>query len=214
MVRVVYSSPLTAILFNFLSGYIDLQGICEATMNSNEPESDGVDATERRFSKAELMREIEEAWSALNAYLATLTPAQLSEIRDAAGWAVKDFLTHLAAWERSVAQYLQGRPRYEGLGVERELFLAGDVDAINAVIQQQWSALSGEEALADLRAGHRKMLELLAPLSDADLAKANSEYAPSASGVYDARPISGIIYANTADHFREHLGYIENLVSK
>ena len=188
---------------------------CEIKMNSLDDENkpNEFDAMELRFAKAALLQEIDDAWALLNAYLDTLTVAQMAQIRDPAGWAVKDHVAHLAAWERSVAVYLLGQPRYEGLGVAREIYLSEDLELINHTIQQIWKDISSEAARNLLRDVHSEMLRLLEPLGDDDLVKPNSEYAPSASGEWDGRPISGVIFCNTADHYRQHLGWIENLVS-
>lgn len=172
-----------------------------------------MDTTERRYSKAELVREIEGAWARLNAALDRLTPAQTTDIRDAEGWAVKDHLVHLAAWERSVVVFLQGKPRHEGLGVDEQLYLAGDDDVINAAIQEQRKDVSPAEALAGLREVHGQLLSLIDPMSDDDLHRANSDYQPDGPGERDERPVIGMIYGNTANHFSEHQEWIEGLVS-
>ncbi len=169
---------------------------------------------ERRYSKAELVREIDAAWSALTAVVERLTAAQMTEVRDAQGWTVTDHLVHLAAWERSVVVFLQGRPRHEGLGVDAQLYRAGDEDAINAAIQEQGKELSPAKAWASLREVHGQLVGLLAPLRDDDLYTANSDYQAEDPGERDERPLIGLIYGNTAHHFREHQTWIEQLVAQ
>jgi hypothetical protein len=89
------------------------------------------------IDKKELLAKNERAWLALTEALEKLNPQQLTGIYDAQGWVVKDHLIHLAAWERSMIYFLQGKPRYEGLGVDETTYLTGGYEAINAVIQQQ-----------------------------------------------------------------------------
>ena len=173
-----------------------------------------MDTMEPRHSKADLEREIEGAWSRLNDALDRLTPAQMTEVRDAEGWAVKDHLVHLAAWERSVVVFLQGRPRHEGLGVDEQLYLAGDDDAINAAIHEQRKDVSMSEAVADLREVHGQLLRLIEPIDDDDLYKPSSDFQPEAIGERDERPIIGLIHSNTANHFQEHLEWIDSLVTR
>src|SRR3712207_668417 len=110
-----------------------------------------MDSVEHRYTKTDLMREIDTAWSTLTATLDRLTEAQMTEVRDAAGWAVTDHLVHIAAWERSVVVFLQGRPRHEGLGIDAQLYKRGDEDAMNAAIQRQRQPVSRAEAVAELR---------------------------------------------------------------
>lgn len=172
-----------------------------------------MDTMEMRHSKADLVREIEGAWTKLNAALDGLTPEQMTQIQDEEGWAVKDHLVHMAAWERSVALFLQGKPRHEGLGIDEQLYLTGD-DRINAAIQEKQKDISLSEAMSEFQEVHAQLLGLIEPMSDDDLYKANSDYQPAGSGERDERPIIGMIYSNTAEHFRDHQGWIESLVSQ
>ena len=173
-----------------------------------------MDTMQRRHGKAELLGEIESAWTKLNEALDRLTEEQMTEIRDAEGWAVKDHLVHIAAWERSVVVFLQGRPRHEGLGVDKQLYEEGGDDKINAAVQERRKDATLSEALAELREVHRQLLSLVEPMSDDDLYKANSDFQPDAQGERDERPVMGMIYSNTANHFREHQEWIESLVSQ
>jgi hypothetical protein len=163
-------------------------------------------------TKAELMSEIETSWSKLDTALQRLREAQLTEPKDAEGWAVKDHLTHLAAWERSVVFALQGKPRHEGLGVDEELYLNGNDDEINAAIQKKTASMSAAEALAELRNVHSQMMGLLNNLSDEDLQKPYSHYLPNEPGEPDNKPVLYKIHGNTANHFNEHLGWIQSLI--
>ena len=170
--------------------------------------------SERPYSKAVLLSEIEAAWMKLNEALDKLTPEQMTEIRDPQGWAVKDHLVHIAAWERSVVVFLQGRPRHEGLGIDKQLYDSGDEDAQNAAIQEQRKDIPLSEALAEFRDVHSQLLSLLQPMSEDGLYRANSDFEPEGSGERDERPVIGMIYSNSANHFREHQEWIESLVSQ
>ena len=163
-------------------------------------------------TKAELLSEIESSWSKLNAALDRLSEAQLTNPTDAEGWSVKDHLTHMAAWERSMVFMLQGKPRHEGLGVDEALYLNGDDDEINAAIQKKFNDMSPAEALAELRNVHNQLMNLLDGLSDEDLQKPYSHYLPNEPGERDNNPVLHKIHSNTANHFNEHLGWIQSLI--
>src|SRR5690349_16449116 len=107
-------------------------------------------AERKMTTKAELLSDIERAWTALDAALKRLTESQMTTLKDEQGWTIKDHIIHLAAWERSVVYFLQGKPRHEGLGVDQAIYQKGDDDAINAVIQKQRSNTPLSEALAEL----------------------------------------------------------------
>jgi hypothetical protein len=162
-------------------------------------------------TKGELMAEVGAAWALLHTSLARLSEAEMTTLHDSQGWTVKDHLTHIAAWEASVVSFLQGRPRHEGLGVDPSLYSNASFDDINAVIQTQRKDLSLEEATAQLQANHRRLLDLLEPLTDADLAQPLSHFLPG-SPADDRRRAFDIVRDNTSAHFSEHLAWIEALV--
>jgi hypothetical protein len=161
-------------------------------------------------TKSELLASIEPAWKALTTALGRLTESQKTTIKDPQGWAVKDHLGHLAAWERSVVFFLQGQPRHAGLGVDRALYKNGNFDEINAVIFQHNQGVSLGEAEAQLNQVYQQLLELLQPLTDADLLKPYVAYLPDERG--DERLAMDVIYDNTTSHYQEHQGWIEALV--
>lgn len=167
----------------------------------------------RRTTKAELLADINTAWTILNAAIDKLTETQLTTPRDEQGWTVKDHLIHMAAWERSVVFFLQGKPREEGLGVPSSLYLRGDEDEINAVIQRQYRELPAAEALEQLRTTHRELMMLLRPLTDADLQQPYRHYLPDEPGEGDGPLAINVVYGNTAHHFRQHLAWIEALAT-
>lgn len=169
---------------------------------------------QRPMTKDELMKDIDRTWPALNAALDKLTESQMADIRDAEGWAVKDHLTHLAAWERSMVFMLQGKSRHQGLGVSEKLYLEGNDDPINAAIQHLHRDVTPEEAQAQLEDIHGQLMGLLERMTDEDLLKPYSHYLPNEQQNSDDSPIFFRIHGNTAGHFEEHLGWIESLVSK
>lgn len=163
-------------------------------------------------TQRKLLADIEREWNALQTYLSRLTPAQLCEVRDPHGWSVKDHLIHLAYWERGALFFLQGKPRHIGMDVPESLYLDGGFDQINAVIQHKHKDLPLEAVQAFLQDIHRQMLEKLAKLSDADLKKPYRRYLPDEPGVGEGPPALDVIYANTAEHFAEHLAWIKALL--
>ena len=164
------------------------------------------------LTKAELMEQIDSTWTALQDALDRLDETQLSMVKDNAGWAVKDHILHLAAWERSVVFLLQSRPRHVGLGVDEALYRDGSYDEINAIIFKRGAELPVTEALARLRDVHAQMMALLEDLSEADLFKSYGHYLPDEGG--EGPPVINIVYGNTADHFAEHLDWMEALASR
>jgi hypothetical protein len=171
--------------------------------------------TERHMTtKTELLADIERAWAALSSLLDRLTDAQMTTLRDAQGWTVKDHVIHLTAWERSLVFFLQGKPRHDGLGVDAAVYLNGPDDEINAVIRQQRQHVPLAEARAQFRRIHQQLLTVLQPLTEADLNRRYRHYLPDEPGDGDGPPALQVISGNSAHHFAEHLAWIQALVER
>ncbi|MDQ3654319.1 MAG: DinB family protein [Chloroflexota bacterium] len=165
-------------------------------------------------SKSELERRLDASWSLLEQRIGALDERHLTGPMDPAGWTAKDHLAHLAAWERSMVYLLQGKPRHEGLGVEEAIYLEGNDDTINAVIQSATRDLPLADVLAVLRSTHEQLRSLVAAMSDEDLQKPYSHFLPDEPGEDRREPILGRISGNGDAHFAEHLGYIEAIVGE
>jgi hypothetical protein len=168
---------------------------------------------EQVTTKTELMQAIDRAWTALNAALDRLSEAQLTALKDPQGWAIKDHLVHLTYWERSVVFFLRGEPRHTALGVDEALYLKGSDDEINAAIFHAHADVALAEALSRFRKTHQQLMTLLQPLTDADLQKRYRDYLPGESAEGAGPPAINVIYGNSANHFAEHLTWIERLVN-
>lgn len=160
--------------------------------------------------KAQLLAEIEASWEALHTFLGRYTEVQLTSPRDPAGWAVKDHLAHLVAWEQSILGLFEGLPRHQALGVDQELYDSGDFEAMNAAIQEQRKNTPFGQVLAELQHTHGRLMARVKPLTDDDLNRPAAEFFQSASP-WEERRVADLVRDNTADHFDEHLGWIRNL---
>lgn len=163
-------------------------------------------------TKAGLLAETENAHADLENMLDRLTHDQRTQIHDLQGWTVKDHVAHLAAWQRSVVFMLQGRPRYEGLEVSQRLYMEGSFDPINAAIQTQYQNLSWSEVLDRFQSTHQQFMDGVRRLGEADLNQPCRRYLPDEPGQLGDRPVVNALYANSAQHFREHMNYIQALV--
>lgn len=159
-------------------------------------------------TKADLLSAISAAWNRLHALLDALDAEAMVTHSDGSGWHVRDHVTHLAAWERSIVSLLQGQTRYDGLGVSEALYRSGDYDAINDDIMRRERHRSPAAAIADLRVVHEQLLALLAPLSDEDLLRPVGAYTDSEHGRRAEIAMMDIIVGNTAAHYEEHIGWM------
>ena len=162
-------------------------------------------------TKTQLFADMERDWRALHAHLARLTEQQMTSVHDPEGWAVKDHLAHLAAWEESILVLFQDKPRHQGLGVAEELYASGSFDAVNAAIYEQRKDLSLDQVLSRLQSPHDQLLALVRPLSDDELNRPASSYFRNLSPA-ERRRLADLVRENTAEHYAEHLEWIEALV--
>ncbi|MHB8626874.1 MAG: ClbS/DfsB family four-helix bundle protein [Aggregatilineales bacterium] len=167
-------------------------------------------ADEPILSKAELIAKIQQGWDEFQAYLKTLTDAQLTTPKDAVGWTAKDHLGHLVAWEDSVYAILTKQPRREYMGVDRETWKSGDFDRINAVIQPRYAQQSLAEVLAQFSIVHQRVLAQIQMLSEDELGKPFNYFQP---GSTNAAPVIGSIIGNTYEHYAEHKPWIASIVA-
>jgi hypothetical protein len=161
---------------------------------------------------AELLARVDRAWQDLEATIGRLTPAQLADLRDPAGWAVKDHLMHVAAWEDALVARFGGRPIHEALGLD-EAILAQDEDAQNAALFARHRHRPLAEVLLLARASHRALRARLAALSDDAVTGVVADLLPPGSGS-DADPVVLSIAGNTWDHYDAHHSWIRALVDR
>lgn len=165
-----------------------------------------------QISKTELMERIAAGYGAVEQVLTGLDGLQISH-PGPEGWAVKDHLFHLAAWERGIAWLLGRRSRYEGMGVTPDEWQALTMDEVNDLVHTRNQERTAAEALATFRAAHQEMLDALAPMSDADLQRPYSDFDPAATRHAD-RPIIGWIIGDTYEHYEEHIKYLRIQLSQ
>lgn len=168
--------------------------------------------TETITTKVELLAAIDREWLALQSALARISEEQMIVAKDAAGWTVKDHLTHLTAWERSVIYLLQGQPRHEGLGVHKDVYAAHDYEVINEVIQRQTADVTPQQAMEELQSVHEQLMALVQPMGEEELHRPYRHYLPEEAD--DDRPVIDVIYGNTAGHHGEHLVWMAALLAR
>lgn len=117
------------------------------------------------------------------------------------GWTLKDHVAHIASWEWSLVELLQGRQRGGLLGVDAEQYQALGVDGVNALIFQRNQPLSCADVLEDFARAHTAVLEAIALMSDADLLRPYAFYQPDTTIM---APIIDWIVGNTYEHYQEH----------
>ncbi|MBL8147143.1 MAG: ClbS/DfsB family four-helix bundle protein [Anaerolineae bacterium] len=159
----------------------------------------------------ELLSQLDAGWAELQAFIASLTPEQLTVPTDAAGWTVKDHLIHLAVWEDGMNAVLTHQSRRERMGIPAELWGGDDYDGMNAIIQQKHHADTLDSVLATLDRVHAELRSRIAALSTTDLLAPYSDYQPDSTST---NPIVGSLAGNSFGHYEEHIPWMQAIVEQ
>lgn len=159
-----------------------------------------------------LRSKIDGAWKELDGLVDAMEPAVL----DTTGlddWALKDHLTHVAAWELSLIGLIEGKNRLEAMGLTSDVDRS--TDAINAALFEMHRGKTVDEALDYFRETHAELMGLLGTMSDSDLERPYSHFQSSAAQDEGSDlPVIGWVAGNTYDHYHEHVGWIRASVAK
>jgi hypothetical protein len=162
--------------------------------------------------KAELLVFIERDWALIQTFLSGLSLQQLTQIKNSDGWTIKDHVAHLSAWHRGIVAFLKGIPRYHGLGIPEEVYASHDVDAMNAIIFEAHRDELWEDVRAEFQRSRDEILSLVMPLSDEELQKPYHHFVPAEPE--DTREAIIAIYVNTAEHYIEHLEWMQAMLAE
>ena len=155
-----------------------------------------------------LLERIEESWNDLFERVTNLGPGGLM-LAAPDGWAVKDHLAHVAAWEHSLLGLIEGGDRLAAMGLQP---MENDTDLINAAVQKLHAAETPEQVLKYFRESHARLTAALGKLSDADMQKPYSHFQPSAPE--QAAPVIGWVAGDTWEHYAEHIAWIDQLIKE
>jgi hypothetical protein len=121
----------------------------------------------------------------------------MSMPQHAQGWTIDHHLIHLTFWARSVVFFLWGQPCHQGLGIEKALYLKGNIDEIKVAIYQKHKDFPLSETLTRFRHAHQQLLKVLQPLTDADLQKPYRYHSPDESDEGHGQPALDVIDGNS-----------------
>ncbi|MFN8531176.1 MAG: DinB family protein [Anaerolineae bacterium] len=155
---------------------------------------------------ANLLEFLRQGWGKLWDYLNTLTPEQLTQKTDAAGWTIKDHVMHMALWEVGIAALLERQSRTDAMGFDESVWDL-PIDEVNAILQQRYKHLEWEDVKSRFTRIHERLLKVVTSLNDADLVRPYKAFDPKTDE--DDRPVIEFIVGNTFEHYEEHLPWLK-----
>lgn len=158
----------------------------------------------------DILARMERSWADLQAVLGAAEPDDLVTKTDDAGWSAKDHLVNLDAWATSVLVMIRdGRPQWEGLGIDQDLFAEDGYDRKNEAIRQQAVDHSLEEVRSALAGTHEEFLRVLRGMTDDGIRRPSNDYVAGSGEFGIAHKVMG----NTYMHYDEHRAYIERILA-
>ena len=160
------------------------------------------------MTATEVIAKIDSGWDELDTLARGLDEEGLSLHRAPDGWAVKDHLVHLAAWEHWLLALFEHRDKLAAMGAAS----AGrDIDAINDAVYTNHRDDSVSEALDYCRDAHSRLMDMLRKQSTEDFERPyKAFFDPGAES--DEQPVLVAVAANTYDHYAEHVQWIKEQI--
>ena len=169
-------------------------------------------------TKQDLIAFTSTKWSALVAYVDGLPDEQWTSLKDAAGWSVKDHVSHLTSWDRAAIALLRYRvPLKETLGISAAAWSAGSYDPMNEEIRQRALDDPVQKVQADRDATWADLVALLSDLSEEQLARPGAEVGltvgePALNPAVRSESVLQVLVDWCGVSYAEHLRYIRTLV--
>ena len=156
------------------------------------------------MTAAETVERIERGWNELASLAAGIDDEGLSLHGAPDGWAIKDHLVHVAAWEHWLLALFEQRDKLAAMGAEGA---ARDVDAINAAVYENHRDDGAQQALEYFRDAHKKLMAVLRERSSEDFERPYKTFFP-AGDESDEQPVLVAVAGNTYDHYTDHVRWI------
>jgi hypothetical protein len=165
-------------------------------------------------TKQELIDHTCAAWDDFVTYVDALTAEQWTGPRDAAGWSVKDHVSHVTLWDRAVVGRLRDNvPMEETLGISAGAWADESLDPMNEEIRRLAGADAIDRVCADRNATWIEVVSLLEELSEEQLARSGDEAGLPVGTEPRPEPVLQLLASYWGDHYREHLDAIKAIVA-
>jgi hypothetical protein len=170
------------------------------------------DATTTITTRQELIDYTAREWDTFVEYVDGLTDEQWLGPKDAAGWSVKDHVSHVTQWDVAVVElFRNGVPIQQSLGVPDEEWTLDDYDPMNARIRLRFLDDSVDTVKADRDATWIDLVSVLEALSDEQLATPPGELGLNVDDE-SAPTLLQELVGYLGGHYDDHLGYIRLIV--
>lgn len=123
----------------------------------------------RPQTKTTLLDDSRKEREALDTYLETLNPEQMTAPNVVGPWSVKDVLLHLHEWGQMVLRWLSASQRDETAHVPGEGYNWGQLPGLNEQIYQTYKDVPLDKALEMYRGSHAQVMETIEGMDEETL---------------------------------------------
>ena len=163
--------------------------------------------------KQELIDATTTAWDAFVAYVDGVPEERWTGPTDAAGWSVKDHVSHVTQWDRAVIERLRNHGRLqETLGVSETAWIAESFAPMNEELRRRTANDAVPLVKADRDATWRELVSLLGALSEEQLARSGTEAGLGIGERPLSAPVVQVLGAYWGAHYDEHRQCITAIV--
>jgi hypothetical protein len=153
----------------------------------------------------EVRHKINAGWHALDSLARSLDAEGLSLHRAPDGWAVKDHLVHIAAWELWLLALFEHQDKLAAMGAAGA---SREIDDVNDIVYANHRDDSVDDALRYFRESHAQLMAVIEKQSTEDFERPyKAFFDPGAAN--DEQPVLVAVGANTYEHYEEHVGWIK-----
>jgi hypothetical protein len=156
----------------------------------------------------EIVRRIETSWDELDGLASGMDAGALAA-PGPEGWAVKDHLVHVGAWEHWLLALFEHRDKLAAMGAEGA---NREIDDVNEVVFEKHRHDSVQQALAYFRDAHGQLMAVLRRQSTEDFERPYATFF-DAGREATQQPVLEAVAGNTYDHYPEHVQWIKELTA-
>jgi len=162
----------------------------------------------RAATKEQLIEDAQTERAALEKYLVTLTPEQMTQSKSADDWSAKDVLAHLIEWEGMVMKWYETGAKGKVPVVPSEEYNWGKLPQLNHAIYLKHRDRSLAEIQKEFKASHKKIMKTIESIPEKELFT-RGQYSWTKNNLLGAYFVSA-----TSSHYRWARGEIRKKVKK
>jgi hypothetical protein len=160
----------------------------------------------RAATKEQLIEDAQTERAALEKYLATLTPEQMTQYAAANDWSAKDVLAHLIEWEGMVMKWYETGVKGKVPTVPSEEYNWGQLPQLNHAIYLKHRDRLLEDIQKEFKSSYKKIMKVIDSIPEKELFT-RSQYAWTKNNL-----LAAYFNSATAAHYRWARGEIRKKV--